>query len=173
MRFDEVSIIGGGWSAKNVDLAALPGTIIGVNDAAIHAPRVDIVLSMDRAWIENRVAALYEMKLPTFLRLSALRNVFEIIRESWVFPFDCRNDTGGLGKYECMLNGPSSGHCALNLAFIMRPKRINLVGFDATGGHWFPKYSWGKTVGTNPLWRDASVDGIKQCEAVGIEVVRL
>ncbi len=171
---DEITIIGGGSSARRVDLAALPGTIIGVNDAALHAPRVDVVVSMDRAWIENRVAALDHMKLPSFLRLSALRNVFDLIREPWVFPFDCRNETGIFGKFECMLNGPSSGHCAMNLAFIRWPRRINLVGFDSgSGGHWFPTYSWAKPMKVKSDWSAALGEGIRQCEGAGIEVVHL
>jgi len=170
---DDVSIIAGGPSAKRVDLAALPGTIIGVNDSAIYAPRVDIVFSVDRNWIENRLHALEHMKLPTFLRLSAMRNVFEMIREPWVFPFQQYSETSKFGKYQCMLNGPSSGHCAVNLAYVWRPKRIHLVGFDGgKGGHWHPKYPWEKPA-NRPEWEVALQDGIRQCKAAGIEVVRL
>lgn len=180
---DIVSIIAGGWSARSIDLAALPGTIIGVNDAAIYAPHIDIVLSMDRIWLENRWPDLSAMRLPTFVRLSAMRNIFEQIRNSWVFPFDCRHDEPELGRYRCTLNGPNSGHCALNLAYVMAPKRINLVGFDMGRSedgraHWFPPYPWSKPEGATCTkryeeWESALQEGIRQCEATGIRVFRL
>lgn len=112
-----------------------------------------------------------------------MRNMFENIRKPWVFPFDCRHDTAEFGDYACMLNGPNSGHCALNLAYVMKPARINLVGFDMGRGptgeaYWFEPYPWVSSVGATSNKRygewAAHLDrGIRQCEAAGIAVVRL
>lgn len=178
----EFSIIAGGPSARNIDLAALPGLIICVNDAAMHAPKCDIIVSMDRNWLENRWDALEFLEIPTYARLSALRNKLDSLCRPWLRPFECRHELATFGDYACTLNGPHSGHCALNLAFVYRPQRINLVGFDMARGpngetHWWPAYSWAKPVAPTPNrphdhWRGALQEGIRQCEAVGIEVVR-
>lgn len=173
----EISIIAGGPSAKRIDLAKLPGTIICVNDAAMHAPRVDIIVSMDRNWLENRWHALEHLGLPTYLRLSALHNMLDHMHRAWLWPFECKHNTAQFGNHRCTLNGPNSGHCALNLAFVMRPKRITLVGFDMRhakdgSAHWYPRHSWGKESGKYPEWEIALQDGIRQCEGAGIEVIR-
>lgn len=176
-----MSIIAGGWSARNVDLAALPGTIICVNDAAMHAPRCDIIVSMDRLWLENRWAALEHLELPAFVRLTAMHNMLENLYRPWVHPFECRHERSEFGSHLCSLNGPNSGHCALNLAFVMKPKRITLVGFDMGRGpngenYWFPPYSWASAGGGTSNkryaeWRAMWQRGLDQCLAAGIELV--
>jgi hypothetical protein len=47
---------------SQVDLARIPGTIIAINDSAIHLPRFDIVVSMDRLWTEYRWPELRELQ---------------------------------------------------------------------------------------------------------------
>jgi hypothetical protein len=179
---DVVSIIGGGWSVRNHDLHDVPGVVIGVNDAALHAPRVDIILSMDRLWVENRWAALEHLSTRTFLRCRSMINMIENFGRSWLIPFENRHDTSEFGNHLCVLNGPNSGHCALNLAFVLKPSRINLYGFDMKRGpngeaYWFPAYSWVNANGATSNkryaeWEAHLANGVKQCEAVGIEVVR-
>lgn len=172
----------GGPSARDVDLAALPGTVICVNDAAMLAPRCDIIVSMDRLWIEHRWTALEHLQLPTFVRLSAMHNMLDKLFRSWLRPFENRIDTAGFGNHACMLNGANSGQCALNLAFVMKPKRIRLIGFDmgrsAKGeAYWFKPYSWAQpTGGTSEKrygeWEEQLLAGMRQCAAAGIQVLR-
>jgi hypothetical protein len=183
MQASEVSIIGGGFSAKNVDLAALPGTVIAVNDAALLAPKVDIAVSMDRLWIENRWDRLQALGKPAWLRLSAMFNMLENVRLPWVNVFEGRNDTWELGRHTCSLNGPNSGHCALNLALLMEPKKINLVGFDMGRGlngetYWFPPYEWAKATGgtSNKRYAEWNVSfekAIEYCWRMGVKVDRI
>lgn len=179
-----ISIIGGGPSAKTVDLTALPGTIIAVNDAALHAPRFDIAISMDRLWLENRWGDMARIGKPLFVRLSAMHNFIDRVRLSWVTPFECRHETADFGNHLCTLNGPNSGHCALNLAYVLKPKRVNLVGFDMGRGpkgecYWWPEpYPWAKDSGATSdkrymEWRAAFNRGVDQCKVAGIDVVKL
>lgn len=180
---EDVSIIGGGWSAKNIDLANLPGLIICVNDAAMHAPRCDVIVSMDRLWLENRWAALEYLQLPTFVRLSAMYNMLPNLKREWVNPFENRHERSEFGSHPCTLHGPNSGQCALNLGWILRPRRIHLVGFDmgrAKDGesYWFPAYSWAREGGATSNkryaeWATSWKHGLQQCRDAGIEVIRL
>ncbi len=180
LHSDDISIVAGGWSATKIDMASLPGLVICVNDAALHCPRCDIIISMDRLWIEHRWDTLERFGLPTFVRLSAMRNIFENIRKPWVFPFDCRHDDPKFGEYSCTLNGPNSGHCALNLAYVMRPKRMHLAGFDMERGpngeaNWFPAYPWAKPEGATSNKRYAEWAGhfekaLRQFASAGIQV---
>src|SRR5258708_614313 len=76
-----ISIIAGGWSAGQVDLAKLPGLIVAVNNASFYAPRIDVALSMDRKWANFRWPWLKEGgeagKFETWLRRSAAANIHE------------------------------------------------------------------------------------------------
>lgn len=147
---DTVCVIGGGWSAGLVDLAALPGILIGVNDSAIHA-RCDIAVSMDRLWSEHRFDDLRRMRRLAWLRRSAVQNLDR--RWPWLRIFENDHKSVELSDDPQTLNGTNSGTCAVNLAFILRPRRIVLVGFDmnlspAGAAHWYPPYPWSKTAGS-------------------------
>lgn len=178
-----ISIVGGGWSAKNVALAALPGTIIGVNDAGLLAPKIDIILSMDRLWLENRWHELEALQKQTFVRLSAMHNLKDRLTLPWVTAFECNHTTAEFGDNPKSLNGPNSGHCALNLAYVMKPKVINLVGFDMGRGpkgevYWFKPYKWSKKTGATSNgryaeWKAMFDQGVAKCIADGIEIRRL
>jgi hypothetical protein len=141
-----ITVLAGGWSASQMDLRKLPGYVIAVNDAAIYAPRVDAVLSMDRLWTENRFAAVAKFGVPVHLRREALKNV-SVVGLAHVYPFECDHTSTTLSDQPGTLNGTHSGFCAFNLAYQMRPQSIFLVGFDMALGprgerHWFPDYPW-------------------------------
>lgn len=141
-----ITIVAGGWSASRFDLAKLPGTIIGVNDAALLIPHVDIIVSMDRLWAENRVDKLRALRKPTWLRRKALTNI-DLTACPWVTPFENDHESTELSDVPGTLNGTHSGFCALNLAYQLRPCDLYLVGFDMARGpkgeaHWFPQYPW-------------------------------
>jgi hypothetical protein len=127
-----VSIVAGGWSVGAVDLARIPGTIIGINDAALHLPRCDIAVSMDRLWTEYRYEALRAMMKPAHIRRSALQKRPD--KWPWLNSFECDHTTAGLSDQRGVLNGTNSGHCGFNLAYQMRPKQILLFGFDMKRG---------------------------------------
>lgn len=145
-RLGQVTVLAGGWSASQFDLAKLPGVVIGVNDAALLAPRIDMTVSMDRLWTEHRFAQLEALGKPAHLRRAALLNVPHEMHQ-WVQPFYCDHQSITFSEALDVLNGTHSGFCALNLAYRLRPRELYLVGFDLKRGpkdqaHWFPQYPW-------------------------------
>lgn len=141
-----ITIVAGGWSASQFDLRKLPGTLIGVNDAAVLMPRVDLIVSMDRLWAEHRFEQLRRLGKPTWLRRKTLMNI-DTRNCPWLTPFDNDHTSTVLSEEPGRLNGTHSGFCALNLAYQLRPTALYLVGFDMARGprgeaHWFPPYSW-------------------------------
>lgn len=169
-----VTVLAGGWSASQFDLAKLPGTVIAVNDSAVYAPRWDICISMDRLWSENRFDWMRKQKKPIWLRRSTIKN-FEQLEHMTAFDNDHVSTI--LSDEEYLLNGTHSGFCALNLAYQMRPRDIYLVGFDMTRGprgekHWYAPYSWSQSTGDARLseWSKQFGYAAKQCAAAKIDV---
>lgn len=178
MQLEIVSVVGGGWSVSQVDLAKIPGAIIAVNDSAFHVPRVDHIVSMDRLWAENRYADLRRKMRPTHIRRAALKNLPD--KWPWLTSFDCDHEATAFSDQKGVLNGTNSGLCAFNLAYQLHPKQIMLFGFDMKRGpngqaHWFADYPWAKpggatTSGKYREWSQQFVDAKRSCEALGIEV---
>lgn len=171
-----ISVLAGGWSASQVSLRHLPGTIIAVNDSALYAPRWDIAISMDRLWTEHRWEWIGRQSKPIYIRRCALKNCCDE-EEPHVIPFECDYKSTQLIDNEGKLNGTHSGFCALNLAYKMRPKEIYLFGFDMQRGpkgeaHWFPQYPWvnGHATSTGKLasWATQFDGAAKQLRQAGI-----
>jgi len=146
-QLDTISILAGGWSARNIDRSRLPGLVIAVNQSGVEAPKVDVIVTMDRLWIESCWSKLCELKKPTWARPAALLNISD--RPSWLNVFECNYKTVVFSDEPNRLNGMNSAFCALNLAYQMRPKRIVLFGFDMTRSekgedHWYMNYPWAK-----------------------------
>lgn len=176
----EVSVIGGGWSVKSVDLDSIPGTIIAVNDSAFHAPYCDLIVSMDRLWTEYRWNDLRKRGAVSYLRRSAVQNLDT--KFPWCHIFDCDHTKVEFSDYDRVLNGTSSGMCALNLAYILRPKTVYLFGFDMCRGpngqaYWYPPYPWTRTGGTSngkyADWAKQFARPAKLFENAGIEVLNV
>lgn len=184
-----ITIIGGGWSVRNVNLEKLPGLVIAVNDSALHAPRWDIALSMDRLWTENRLEpVLARPALPDpitgkfmakqiWLRRSAVQNIRQDILDAYGLKvFDCDHTTNVFTETEGRLNGTNSGACALNLAFQLKPRRLFLLGFDmnrspAGDAYWYPPYPWTDRAGatsSGKYARWATQFEVASCEFQGI-----
>jgi hypothetical protein len=150
----DITILAGGFSASRVDLKKLPGTVIAVNDSAIYAPRIDIIISMDRLWAENRFGLVSKFDKPIYLRRSTVRNIPAEDVSLCVTLFECDHEATALSDQPGRLDGTHSGFCAMNLAFQMRPERLYLVGFDMALGpkrqrHWFPDYPWSNGGGSS------------------------
>lgn len=170
---DVISIIAGGRSVRGIDLRRIPGTRIGVNDSFVHA-ECDIAVSMDRLWAENRWAALSHEGKPTYLRDAAARNLGE--PPPWLTIFSCDISRMDLSEDWKALNGNNSGFCALNIAYLARPRKIFLFGFDMCGGYWYPGYSWNPTGtkgGRLRKWSKEFAVAAKQLTKAGIEVVNV
>ncbi len=144
-----VSIIGGGWSLRalhDTGRDRIPGVRIGVNDAFVRM-KCDMGVTMDRLWIEHRWNDAARIRLPLHVRETALRNIE--LRPLWLRTFLCDHETEQLSEDPGHLNGASSGECAINLAYQMRPERIILWGFDMCrapdgSAYWYPAYPWSK-----------------------------
>lgn len=179
MSVGDVSVLGGGWSVKGegVDVSNLPGIVIGVNDAFRYA-KVDIILSMDRLWAENRWELLKLRETPVWLRRSAVQNIKE--RPDWLNIYECDNaDEAALSDKQDRLNGANSGFCAVNLAYLLRPKRLFLFGFDMRRGpagepYWYKPYEWrpegGTTQGKYRSWINQFSIAEDRFLAIGTEV---
>lgn len=151
---DIISIVSGGWSASQVDLSQVPGFVIGVNNAALHAPRLDAAISMDRRWAERYWPWLKERgdagKLRVWLRPNNVLNIRE--RPDWLTVYRCEHKSHRMSDEPGKLNGTNSGGVALNLAYSLRPKKVYLFGFDYRPGpkrewHWFERTGKTNTVG--------------------------
>lgn len=179
MSDNEITILAGGWSAAFLDLTALRGLVIGVNDAAVRA-RCDCAVSMDRLWTEHRWHFLMALSRPAYIRTAALKNIRE--RPTWLTPFECNYKDNTFSTEPTILNGTNSGACAINLAFQMQPKRLFLVGFDMNRSpnienrpYWYPDMPWTKsggatTNGKYAEWAGQFDDAARAFGAAGVEV---
>lgn len=175
-----VSVLAGGWSALGLDLARLPGRVIGVNEAAVLAPKVDIALSMDRLWVEHRWPVLQERAGSTWVRRGNNRNCAGDWTGLVVFDCDHESTTFTEERDGYRLNGTHSGFCALNLAYRLRPRRVCLFGFDHSRGaggraYWHADHEWrpggATTGGKYQAWARQYGPAAKAFAAAGIEVL--
>lgn len=163
-----VNIIAAGQSVASMDVNEIcrRAYTIGVNGSAIYAP-VHMGISMDRRWTEYYIDKIRDK--PFWVRKCP-----EKWAELWLFK--CNENTDIFSEVPGHLNGKSSGHCALNLAYHMRPKKIYLFGYDYSAKpYWYPPYPWVKypTVSSRivPEWLDSFDVHKKILDAAGIEVV--
>lgn len=175
-----VSIIGGGWSLSELGEAGrdlIPGFRVGVNDAFLLM-RCDVGVTMDRLWLEHRIDRAIAQGKTLWARRTAMVNIRQ--HTPLVRRFECDHETGELADKTGWLNGPNSGHCALNLAYKMRPERIVLWGFDmnrspAGSPYWYPAYPWAKVTGTPPVtyasWAVTMEVARVQCQRRGIQLL--
>jgi hypothetical protein len=141
-----ISVVAGGWSVNEVNLNAIPGYVIGVNDSAYRLPRVNAVVSMDRLWAENRKDFILNCGKPVFLRDVATRDP-DLRSAKNVRMYQCDNEKVSFGPTPWCMNGTNSAAIGLNLAYIFWPRKLYLFGFDMCRGpkdeaHWHPDYPW-------------------------------
>jgi hypothetical protein len=144
-----VSVVACGPSALDCGAARAPGFVIAVNDAFMHV-RHDAVLTMDGRWIRYRVPKHFMSANgpPLYVRTSAWRHLpancdgGDAAHYGRIKLFDCNHATPTFGSTENQLNGPNSGYCALNLAYVLRPQLVYLFGFDHQGKHFHKESEW-------------------------------
>lgn len=140
-----VSVIGCGPSAIRCGAATSPGVRIAVNDAYRHV-KSHYVVSMDGRWFKNRVQDFTNPGTPLlYIRRSTIKDDGDAWKRKYM-TFDCDRETHLFGDHREQLNGENSGHCALNLAWLMNPEVIYLYGFDMNfengSDHFFGNYEW-------------------------------
>ncbi len=179
----DISIVAGGWSVRDIEIDRLVGFVIGVNESGVLLPRVDAIVSMDRLWTEHRWAKLYEMNCGTWLRRSAVQNLSAIemnAAATWLHVFDCNHETNDFSEDPTRLNGTNSGSCAMNLAYLLKPRRVFLLGFDMIRSpegnpYWYPSYAWANPNGgtgnkTYGRWASQFSQAAAAFRAIGTEV---
>lgn len=146
MADETMIIVAGGSSVAEYDVRDLTsrGYVVGVNESALLC-KVDAAITMDRLWFEHRWPQLKERSVPVWVRLSACKNVKTEPNELWIFSNDHTSTV--MTDESATLNGTNSAMCALNLAYVARPKRLYLFGFDCMQGpggkhYWYPPYPW-------------------------------
>lgn len=177
---DTISVIGGGWSVSQLKREEIPGQRIGVNDAGVELP-CHRILSMDRLWTEHRwPKVLEQLDLGTVphIRVSALKNIVD--RPQGLGIFQCDHTSTTMSDESTILNGTNSGMCALNLAYVLRPQRVLLFGFDHKPGpngerYWYDDYPWKGGTGSKRYaeWAKQYARAHEQFKAKGIEVLNV
>lgn len=188
MKKEIVSVVACGPSALKCGAQQSPGTRITVNDAFWYVAS-DRTLSMDGRWARYRWPLFRALAAPHLhLRRSAYGHVrkacngeppYEFTRHCSVF--DCDINSTLFGDDETQLNGRNSGYCALNLAFVLKPRVVYLFGFDMNEStHFFGEYDWhenGRKEGcTNSRakfseWVKDFSSAAEQFRAAGIRVI--
>ncbi len=182
-----VSIVSGGPSAALVDIAKVPGHVIGVNNAALHMTRIDSAISMDRRWAEAHFPWFKERAgaVRLWLRPNNISNLRKLPewQPDWLHVYQCDHKSWRMSDEPGRLNGTNSGGVALNLAYSFKPRKVYLFGFDYTAPngshHWFAKGETGR-VGDYPIHPNRYRNWALEFDAVapqfsqrGIEVVNV
>lgn len=178
-----ISVVAGGWSFLEVDQSKIPGTIIAINDSAVHltAP-YQVALSMDRLWTEHRWPFIVERQKCTYLRKAAVQNIADVEHVSFVKVFACNHESVNFTGDKRVLNGTNSATCGLALAHALAPEELFLYGFDMCKGpngeaHWFPDYPWAQGGATSPgkfnAWAMEFNIIAKQFKQAGVRVVNV
>lgn len=169
----DICIVAGGPSARGFDFRKLAGSnIIAVNDAFLSTP-CNSVVSIDRNWISDRACELIRFKgeLFTLHRPGEARPWTRCGQRCWTF----RTEPGLSEVWAQVHSVGCSGSAALNIAYLMRPRSIGLIGFDydGSGRHWFDdsKNKRMNLVPTWQMWADGFSAMVPQLDAFGIKVI--
>lgn len=130
---------------------------IAVNDA-YKMFNVNMVVTMDRRWLEYRVNDLLTMLdvgeiASVYARKSTQQNMSPLAKSEFRW-FENKNTSEALDFSPVLekLNGSNSGVVALNLAAKFRPEKIYMLGFDMKQrdgrAYWYEPYPWAKDAGT-------------------------
>jgi hypothetical protein len=163
---NEVFVIGGGPSCKNLDFSLLAGKeTIGCNDAAIHS-NSKYLFSLDRTWINRREETWRSYGDRAHLGLTPIADMGEAVI------YDRIRDAK-FSLQDKVITGTNSGHGAFNLAVKWKPDIIHLLGFDFVDlGHWHDGYNWGKQLNRWMLnWAEAIDQNAQMIKGLGIHVI--
>jgi len=171
--YDRILIVATGPSIEGVPFPPMPGVyIIAVNKAIEWLPHADAFFSMDPdrhvlpLLLDRRPGVVYYVALPNRYPLIDLPDVTFLRR---VYGEGPRGTCYGLAEDTSKIHAGNSAYGALGVAYHMRPKKIALVGLDATDiGHAYERRNPGWSLEHLPyLFSTAG----QQLEAQGIEVV--
>ncbi len=178
------AILGGGPSAKGLDLEKLQATtnLISINDAIKFTPNAMCFFTIDGTYFARK-DPMGDFEGPTYIALP-----YEVFcqKDLFKFPNTIRLDRryfDGLSEDPLSVNickgvAGSSGRGAINLAYLWNATRVLLFGFD--GGpipageptHWNRESNhgrWGRRrmIDMEVCYRDAYI----KCKSVGMEII--
>jgi hypothetical protein len=178
----DVSVVAGGWSVSEVNLNAIPGRIIAINDSCIYLPHWDETVTMDRLWAEYRWDYLHSQHQSTYFRRTCMKHIPRA-NWPWLHIYDNDNKSVIFSHEVNRLNGSNSAVCGLNRAYQCWPQRLLLFGFDMQVGpngesHWYPGYPWTPRGGSTKPGRfktwASEFDAIAvQFEEMGTQVINV
>lgn len=187
-NIEKVIIVGTGPSLDKFDFNKLhkKGFIIAVNDAHKYVPFADAWFTLDPWGLggsqtpdKNFAGQLWaavpddfgqsDAKCPTH-RINPLPNIKFLHRIAFHTGQITVDDylTWGLAEDKGSINSLNSGYGALNIAYHLRPRKILLLGIDATSGYFFDPTKRTRSLNFLP-WIFESAK--PQLDAVNIKVV--
>lgn len=171
-----VVLVGGGPSLIGFNFSQLKSKqvyVVGINQAIFDAPCCAGV-SADVMFMHQRRAPLeeYATKFPVYACVP------ESIHPTKMVHLDKRWKNA-FSEHPSVINTVgSSGFAALNVAYLMKARRIILLGFDycvlnrGRSHHYHNKYPWHRrTTGEWPRWAAGYETALPQLRAANIEVI--
>lgn len=186
-KFDTVFVVGSGPSAKEVDFKKIRqvGYCIAVNDVCNDFLDAHAWFTLD-PWGLHKDQLHHNFKGIAYAAVPEAygnKNAIDInhrlmpskkfkylhrVPQNFNIGSLSKHKEWGLNEDPRCINSGNSGFGALNLAFHMRPKRIALVGIDATSGYYFNRAKYTRPLSHLPNLFSSSVDQLKR---ENIEVV--
>lgn len=177
-----VNVIGAGTSLHNFDFSKLQGIRIGANKVAFVV-KCDVLVSIDHNFIRlerESIADFIRDGGEAILSVPAARQDFEPPIPGATYVERVRVHGDKFTDRRDHLQGLNSGFAAVNVAYLRRPARINLLGMDMAHGpeehggtHFHGGY--GDRTQRNPKflhrWANAFAPAAVQLRDAGIEVI--
>lgn len=181
---ETVIIVCTGPSLKNFNFENLRGKgyIIAVNDAGKYVPFADAWFTLDpwgcglagSQFPKNFQGDLYAAVPDDYATAQAKSHDHKVHPNPTInylhrIPFHTVNDykpydylSWGLSDDRSCINTGNSGYGALNLAYHMNPKRIVLLGIDASNGYFFDEGKYTKSLGHLPMIFRSTLPQLKE-----------
>jgi hypothetical protein len=134
LRGKNCVIIGGGSSLTDFDFSKLDNTFtIAINNSIFYYPKASFCIFIDRKFLkQNDRESIHFLKKYKGLIFSAFRTKYflESPRGSNICNFSLNDIKPQDNFYGGLYHSRSSGLAAINLALMMQPKKIYLLGYD-------------------------------------------
>lgn len=188
-KIEKIIIVGTGPSLKNFDFNKLDGKgfIIAVNDSGKDVLNANIWFTLDPWGLQgpqlpprNFKGQLWAAVPEDFGTINARCDAHKITASKTInflhrIPFHTTNANTqdeylnwGLNEDNSCINTLNSGYGALNFAYHLKPKKILLLGMDATSGYYYDPIRKTKSLHTLP-WIFESAK--KQLDVNGIKIL--
>lgn len=159
-------ILGGGPSLADVDVGALDGRIIAVNNAFTLRPDADLLYFSDRRWYDWNRDALDAYRGPLMVTRQAPRDPAHDVKVM------TRNLRIALSRDPDEVAGYCGGANALNLAYLFGAREIILLGFDMrANGNWHEMHRTPQSAGAHQRFIPYFVRMAPELKREGVRVI--